>query len=208
MAELWAGGPIELPHAFTLDGHQLVLPQIPTEKLLGALAAAAWWELLPQAVAFDQMVPLLVRLVDDADEWDYECLWEPATVLFAGLAGTLPRDGAGTGFWPGVRLAATAVVQWPLYSAWCAAHGTPPLEGPLWEVISRVYAFARDGLDSAGLAKLEQQIWAPPPVKAAVDPAALPRHVRDEEAALALASLNEAMAGGEDMALEWRPDTQ
>lgn len=206
MAELWPGGPVELPHVLTVDGHQLVIPQIPTATLLAALAGAAWWELLPQAVPFEQMAPLLVRLVDDDDEWDYECLWEAATVLFAGLAGTLPREGAGTGFWAGVRLAATAVVQWPLYAAWCATHGTPPLDGPLWEVISRVYAFARDGLDASGLAKLEQQIWAPPPIKSAVAPEALPRHVRDEEAALALASLNEAM-GGAEFVTEWRPDT-
>lgn len=206
MAELWPGGPVELPHHFTFDGHDMVLPEIPTHQLLGWLACGSWWQLLPQSIAFDEIAPLVIRLVDPEDEgFDFEHLWEPAITLFAGLAGTRPMEGGGTGWWPAVRLASTAVTQWTLFAGWCASHGTHPLDGPLWMVIGRVYAWLRDGRDSNGLAKLEQQIWAPPPMVMGNASSELPRHVRDEEAALALKTLNETIPGMEQGVAEWRP---
>ena len=208
MAELWPGGPLELPHEITIDGHRLVIPEISTSQQLSWLARGAWWEILPAAVELEQVIPLAIRLENQDDYgFDFEHFWEPATLIFAGLAGTIPRDGVGTGWWPAIRLASTALVQWPLYVAWCASHGTGPLDGPLWRVIANVYAWLRDGRDAQDLAKLEQQIWAPPPIRTATDPAELPRHVRDEEASLALAALGEAMSGGEGMT-EWTPAAQ
>lgn len=207
MAELWPGGPVELPHEFTFDGLALVLPEIPVQQLLFWLGTGSWWELIPQSVPFEQILPLIVRLLDPDDEgFDWEQLWEPAITVFAALAGTRPREGVGLGWWAAVRLASTAVAQWPLFTAWCAGRGTDPLEGPLWLVMGRIYAWLRDGRDERAMARLEQEIWAPPPVvKTAVPTAELPQHVRDEEAALALKALGEAIPGMEEGVAEWRP---
>jgi hypothetical protein len=209
VAELWPGGPVELPHAFIFDGHHLALPEIPTHQLLGWLACGSWWQLLPQSVTFDEIAPLVIRLVDPEDHaFDFEHLWEPAITLFAGLAGTRPLEGGGgVGWWPAVRIASTAVTQWTVFAAWCASHGTDPLDGPLWLVIGRIYAWLRDGRTPDALAKLDQQIWAPPAMATATTSAELPRHVRDEEAALALRALNETLPGVERNVTEWRPDT-
>lgn len=207
MAELWPGGPLELPLEFTFDDRHLILPEVPTHRLLLWLATGSWWELLPQAVEFDGIAPLVMRLLDPDDYgFDFEQFWEPAITLFAGLAGTRPREGLATGWWPAVRLAATAMAQWPVYTAWCVTHGSHPLDGPLWLVVGRIYAWLRDGRDEKSLAKLEQEIWAPPPiVMTAISTADLPQHVRDEEAALALQALNEAIPGMENNIAEWRP---
>lgn len=206
MAELWPGGPVELPHEFTLDDHVLTIPQIDTPTLFGWLANGAWWQILPESVDTVRLMPFSLRFISDHDEFDYEHLWEPATAIFAALAGTRPRDGVGTGWWPAVRLAASASVNWLVYTGWCAAHGTRPLEGPLWQVIGGIYGWLRDG--RAGnpdeLAKLDQAIWAPPPVTSAAPTEELPRHVRDEEAAFALAALHESLPG-EIRETEWTP---
>lgn len=207
MAELWPDGPVELPHEFVLDEFRLTLPEIPTVTLFGWLSSGAWWQLFPQAIDDLQLLSFNLRFIDDRDVFDFEHMCDVATVLFAALAGTRPRDGAGTGWWPAVRLAASARVNWPVYVGWCGAHGTDPLDGPLWQVIGNIYGWLRDGRggNPDELAKLDQTIWAPPPVAATTSATAeLPRHVRDEEAALALAALHEAVPG-EIRETEWTP---
>lgn len=203
MAELWPDGPIELPHTITIDDVEVEIPQIPTATLLGWLATGSWWSLFPESVDQVRMIPLTLRFIDDADVFDFEHLWLPATTVFGRLAGTHGANSS-TGWWPALRLAATATTNWALYTAWCATVGSAPLDGPLWQVIGTIYGWlrAQRGGDEQELAKLEQQIWAPPPAKNAVVPEQLPRHVRDEEAKLALAALSEAMPG-EDRISEW-----
>lgn len=206
MAELWAGGPIELPHTFTIDDVPLEIPQIPTATLLGWLARGTWMRLIPEAIEPMSMLPLLMRFADDRDVFDFEHLWDPAVTLLGRLAGMHSPDGSGTGWWPAVRLAATATAHWPVYTAWCAGRGTGPLDGPLWRVVGSIYGWLRSSREGSEqeLAKLDQQIWTPPVIQHATEPEQLPRHVREEEAKLALAALNETMPG-EDRVTEWRP---
>lgn len=207
MAELWPGGPVELPHTITVDDVELTLPEMPTLRLLHLLAARAWWELLPNAVKPSESAPLFLRLFDDDDELDFEHLWEPAIIVLGRLAGTGLRTDGGTGWWPAVRLAGQAIADWPLFNAWCAGHGMDPSTAPLWRVIGAIYAWLRSLFPSQDLSKLDQEIWAPPPfvANAATVTQELPRHVRDEEAALALAALRETLPG-EQVEAEWTPD--
>lgn len=207
MAELWPGGPVELPHRLTIDGQDVLVPEVPTGTLLHWLAARQWWNLLPNGLAPEEATLLMRRCDDEDDPFDFEQLWEPGTRLFGRLAGTAPFEGAGTGFWPGARLASTVIVQWPLFAAWCRTHGHVPLDGPLWQTIASAYAWLRETTMPERLAQLEQQIWSPPPVAVAVEPQELPRHVREEEAALALKALHEAAAGGA-ATREWTPAPQ
>lgn len=204
MAELWPGGPIELPHVVTIDGIEVEIPEIPTSTLLGWLATGAWWSLFPESVDQTRIMPLTARFVDDEDNFDFENLWFPATTLFGRLAGTHGGESS-TGWWPALRLAATATANWTLYTAWCATVGSSPIEGPLWRVTGTIYGWLRAlrAGDEQELAKLDQFVWAPPPVKAAAEPEQLPQHVREEEAKLALAALAETLPG-EDRISEWQ----
>lgn len=200
--ELWPGGPLELPHQITLDGHVIEFPEIPTHRLLGWLSQGMWWELFPNAVDVESFAPFMLRFLDDDDlDIDFEHMWVPAITVFAGLAGTAPREGGGIGWWPALRLAASAVVQWQHFSAWCATRNLDPLGGPLWRTIAAVYAWLRELTPPEDLPKLENQIWGPPPGSMSVREEQ-PRHVRDQEAALALAALRETMPG-EDRVGEW-----
>lgn len=196
MAELWFGGPLELPHDFTIDGLTYSLPEIPTHQLLEWLASGAWGELFPRAVPMEQLTPLLLRMRDDNDVIDYEHLHDVASTLFGRLTGLAAIDGSGgDGFWPGRRIAATALTQWAQYAAWCAAHGTRPLDGPLHQVVTAMYGWLRDRAGIEGAEELDRTIFAPPPFSRALPDDVLPRAIRDAEAAAALASLGEALPG-------------
>jgi hypothetical protein len=202
LAELWPSGPIELPHTLTIDGVELTLPEIPTPKLMFLVATQAWWEVLPNAVDPAQVAPLVERVFDDEDPFDLENFCEPALVVLGRLAGTHPRKGGGTGWWPAVRLCGSALAEWPLFAAWCVQHGTDIVHAPLWKATSAIYAWLREDRDPKDLAKFEQQVWAPPPYTRSTTPDQLPDHVRAEEAALALAALREALPG-EERVPEW-----
>lgn len=200
MAELWLGGPIELPHTITVDGVVLHLPAVPTARLLHWLATGAWTELLPNLLSREQRLPLMLRLYDEDDPFDLEHLWVAATAVLGRLAGLSSAEV--NGYWPAWRLAATAHARWPQYVAWCVTHGTEPVGGPLWRVVGGIYGWLADGHDEEGLSKLDDQLWTPP-VHTAVQ--VLPRHVRDEEARLALAALAEQMPGDVGFEQEWSP---
>lgn len=201
MAELWLGGPLVLPHTFTLDGHELTLSEVPTPTLLGWLASGNWSRLFPGLVSAEQMLPFTLRFRDDDDVFDYDHLYYVATVLFGRLTGMASLDGLTDGWWPGQRLAATALHNWPIYSAWCAAHGHGPFDGALHQSISSIYAWLRERATPEGWDRLDQTIFAPPPHLATLSEAAVPRAIRDAEASAALAALREA--GGEVVA-EWK----
>jgi hypothetical protein len=194
--ELWPDGPLVLPHEFTVDGHPLTVPEIETSTLVGWLAYGRWWELYPGTIPGDEMMPLTVRWYDDEDPLDYEHLYHVAATLLGRLAGLGGTSGAGDGFWPGRRIAVTALIEWPRYAAWCAAHGRSPVTGPLYEVVGAMYAFLRDRCGGGeALEDLDAQIFAPPPYVSAVGPELVPQWVRDDEARAALASLNERLPG-------------
>lgn len=202
MAELWRNGPLILPHEFTVDGQDFILPQIETATLLGWLGHGAWWELFPGSIDSETLLPITLRFRSPYDDFDYEHLHDVATVLFGRLSGMATLDGGGDGWWPGQRLAATALLDWPSYSAWCADRGHYPLRGDLFDVMGRVYAWTRatratpmDREVFQAREKLDQRLFAPPPHVSVAAEAALPRSVRDAEAALALASLRDTLPG-------------
>lgn len=146
MTELWPGGPIELPHAFSVDDVEMTLPEIPVRDQLWWLASGNWPALYPSSVLGAAAEPILRRFVDDDDDgMDYEHLWECATLLFGHLAGLATPEDGESGWWPAMRLASTALYAWPQYSAWCAEHGADPLGGPLWRVIATIYSWLRVG---------------------------------------------------------------
>lgn len=202
MAELWPNGPLVLPHEFTVDDQAFILPAVPTPTLFGWLGHGMWWQLYPGLIDASTLLPVTLRFRDVDDDYDYEHLHDVATVLFGRLTGLAALDGSGDGWWPGQRLASTALLDWPSYAAWCAEHGHTPLGGQLYEVMGRAYAWIRDSrakpMDREtwqNLEKLDQRVFAPPPHIAVVSEAALPRSMRDAEAAMALASLRETLPG-------------
>lgn len=202
MTELWPLGPIVLPHEFVVDGHHFELPEIRSAVLLGWLAAGEWWRLFPGSVDDLPLAPLGRRMRDDHDDFGFVHLHAVATGLMGGLAGL--ATSTSTGWWPARRLAAAAVSTWPSYSAWCASHATPTLDKPLHEVIGGIYAWVRSGVPPQGWEVLDHNIWAPPPYVRS--PAAtadhLPEHVREAEAAAAMATLMETLPGEQPEA-EW-----
>ena len=205
MVSLWPGGPLELPHTVVVDGVSFTLPDIPTRTLFKWLTCGAWTELIPGSVDQADRLQLDLRLIDDLDPFDLEHYFHISTSVFGRLAGTASGDRTGTGWWPAHRLAATAAVNWPLFVGWCASHGTEPLEGPLWRVIGGIYGWLRDNVSTSEkeTQRLERTIWAPPPHVMVPEPDKLPHHVREAEAAGALASLRESLPG-EDKVTEWR----
>lgn len=203
MAELWPGGPIELPHPVEIGGILLTIPHVATFDLLHLIATGSWWQLVPNRLDAEHGQALFERLDDDDDAFDFEHLWEPATALLGRVAGLATRQG-GIGWYPAMRLASSALAEWPLFNAWCASVGLDVDAAPPWKAIGGVYAWLRASVSSENLAKMEQEIWAPPPAVVRASPQQLPRHVRDEEAALALAALREVMPG-EERVSEWTP---
>ncbi len=203
MSELWPGGPVVLPHEFWIDEHRLVLPEIPVTDLLGWLAGRMWWELIPGRLDPAQAMPIVLRHLDEDDDFDLEALHDPATVILGRMSGLATIDGTQDGWWPAHRLAVTALTDWPMYSGWCAAHGTNPLGGPLHQVMGAIYGWLGDRAGPDGADKLAQQIFGPPPHQAVAE-AALPRAIRDQEAALAMAALREQLPG-EVIEGEWTP---
>lgn len=202
MAELWPGGPLTLPHEFNVDDLALTIPEIPTGTLLGLLATGAWWELYPGSADPYAMLPLAVRFHDDEDPYDYEHMHDIATTLLGRLSGMASIDGATDGYWPARRLAATALHDWPLYAAWCAAHGRDPVGGSLYAVVGAIYGWMIDRAGPANQEKLDNRVFGPSPAVALQGDAPVPKRMRDEEAALALASLRETLPG-EDVIAEW-----
>jgi hypothetical protein len=212
MTELWPGGPIELPHTLLIDDVPVEIGDVPVPRLLHWLATGNWGALYPLNSKSTQPGvndPLLTRFVDDNDEVvDYEHLYDVATLLFAHLAGVAPTVGmivteaastaAAAGWWPAVRLAATALSSWPAYAGWCATHGTDPLNGPLWRVIPTIYAWVMDTAGGEDPSRLERDIWAPPPPPrgdVAAAAVAVSGRERDHEAAMALAALDQLLPG-------------
>lgn len=194
--ELWPDGPLVLPHEFTVDGHPLTVPHIEIHTLVGWLAYGHWWELYPGTIPGDEMMPLTLRWYDDDDPFDYEHLHHVAATLLGRLAGLSGMPGAGDGFWSGQRIAVTALLEWPRYVAWCAAHGRGALDGQLYEVIGAMYAWLCDRCGGGeAIEQLDAQIFAPPPYVTSASPEVLPQWVRDEEARAALATLTERLPG-------------
>lgn len=195
MAELWPGGPITLPHRFTHDGVELVIPEQKLTDLLYWLSSGQWWQLYPNAVDPDTMQPLKERLFDPDDHLDMIHLHDVGTRLFGRLSGVAPKDAVG--WWPAVRLANMSLTQWPLFHAWCVQHHVDPIGGSLMTTIAAAYAWIRDGLNSDQLAKLEQELWSTPTIAAAptAAPEELPEHVRQEEAGAFLAAMGESLPG-------------
>jgi hypothetical protein len=202
VSELWANGPLELPHEFWVDDRFQLLPEIPTATLLGWAAYGSWWELYPASVESGQMLALMRRFADDDDEYDYEHLYDVASTLFGRLSGLASPDGVNDGWWPARRLAATALAEWPSYSAWCAAHGNAPIAGPLHQVMGAIFGWLIDRAGPDGYDKLAQQVFDPPPHALTANVRVLPQAIRDQEAALALASLGERLPG-EEFVPEW-----
>lgn len=202
MAELWPQGPLTLPHEFTLNGQPMIIPHIPTPTLLGWLRGGQWWQLFPYTIPDSDLTAISLRLLDDDDDLDWYHFHHVGTLLLGGLSGMALADGTSDGYWPARRLAATALNMWPVYSAWCATHGLSPVDRPLYEVMGSIYAWLRSTEGPDEVITLEQKIWEPPPYLAAVAPEALPQHVRDAEAAAALATLGE-MLPGEQVDHEW-----
>jgi hypothetical protein len=204
--ELWPGGPLVLPHEFWVDEHRLVLPETKPATLLGWLAGGAWWELIPLSLDPNQALPLNLRFHDPDDDYDYEHWWEIATTLLGRLSGLSTLDGSTDGYWPARRLASTALHDWPFYAAWCAEHGRAPLRGQLYEIMGQIYGWMRFRAGPGGVEKLDAQVFAPPPYKPVAANEAVPRQIRDQEAALALAALREQLPGdAETFAPEWTP---
>lgn len=202
MAELWPGGPIELPLTLRLDDEDLTIPAVPTLELLHILATRSWWQLVPNQLPMGQLALVVRRLHDEHDTLDMEDLWHPTVEIMTRLTGMTDKQGT-LNPWPGIRLAASAVVQWPLFIGWCATHGLDPASAPLWRVMGGIYAWLKESMSGKDLVKLEQEIWAPPPYVATGSTDALPQHIRDADAALALAALREAQRAGEGLD-EWQ----
>jgi hypothetical protein len=202
VAELWPHGPLTLPHEIRIDGHSVLIPEVPTATLLGIIARGCWWEFFPVFADPATMEPVLWRFYDDDDPFEFEHLWTIATILLGRLSGMATIDGSTDGWWPARRMAATALGDWASYAAWCATHGCDPLDGPLYRVVGAIYGWLIDRAGYEGRSKLDQQIFGPPP-HVPINQAAVPRHLRDAEAAMALAALREAGAG--DMVAEWTP---
>jgi hypothetical protein len=195
VAELWHGGPVVLPHSFTLDDVELTIPEIAPTTLVGWLAFGQWWSLFPHTVHTGMEV-FNARFHDDDDAFDYEHLHDPATVIFGRMTGMAALHEGTDGWWPGRRIAYTALCEWPRYAAWCALHGQEPAGGQLYEIVPRMYAWLCERAGPGeGIQKLDAQIYEPPPYAAKLAEDEIPDWLRAEEAANALATLNERFPG-------------
>lgn len=196
MAELWPGGPITLPHTLTHDGIELTIPEFPVTDLLYWLSTGQWWCLYPNGITDRAAAePLNERLNDPDDEFDMIHLHVVGTVLFGRLAGTAPPSGSG--WWPAVRLATSALRHWPLFHAWCVGHALDPLSSSLMTVISAAYAWLRETVPDDKIGKFENDLWAAPATASApaAEPEELPEHIRAQEAQMMLAAMNESLPG-------------
>ncbi len=206
MSELWPLGPIVLPHDFWVDGQLITLPEVPIPRLFGWLAYGQWWELFPALADPTQIHAFTRRFAADDDEFDYEHWHDVATLIFGRMTGFAALDGSSDGWWPGRRLAASAVAALPVYLAYCAEHGQGPFDGTLHAVLGRVYAWLRAYTDPAKLDQLDRTLYEIP-TSVAANGAAVPKSVADAEAALALAALTEMLPGddGGGFEQEWTP---
>lgn len=205
MAELWPGGPINLPHTITHDGVEVTIPEVAVNDLLYWLSTAQWWQLYPNAVDPEALAPLHERILDPDDPFDLIHLADVARTVFGRLASTTPKNG--TGWWPAVRLAFHALDQWSLFNAWCVHHAVDPLARDLGHAIGAAYAWRRDGLPPEHLAEFEKDLWSVPALAARAPKVAaaratpapaeqeIPEHVREQEAGAFLAALGEQFPG-------------
>lgn len=206
MAELWPGGPLTLPHAIVHDEVELTIPELPVNTLFYWLGSGQWWQLYPNAVPAAQSEPLRDRLFDPGDPFDLVHLHDVATRLFGRLSG-MAAPGT-TGWWPSVRLANVAIMQWPQFNAWCTGHGVAPLADTLMTGVSAAYAWMREGLHGEHLSKFEQLLWEAPTratssaaaaAASTEDTGDLPEHLRQEEAAAFLAAMGESIPGQQNL---------
>lgn len=205
MGELWPGGPLELPHTFTVDGHSLTIRDTPAPTLLSWLARGAWWNLFLLAIEPAEMLPLVLRLKDEDDDFEYDHLAHMGIPLLGRMTGMATVNGSSDGYWPGVRIAVSAMHSWPLYAAWCAQRGTAPHEGPLHQMVTSMHGWLIDRNGEEGYEKLQLDIYSPPPYATNTDPDAVPPHILESEAAMAMASLGQEAMFGEEIVTEWTP---
>lgn len=150
--------PVELPVEFVIDDRAYLLPELPTRRILTAIAAespACWWNLVPAALDQDDAGRLLARLLDPRDAFDIEHLEQAAESVLGAVCG-MPLYAAA-------RLAADALGNWLLFDGHCTTHGFAPLREPISRTLAAVYAWRR-GLctKEQELAQLDAEIWAVP----------------------------------------------
>lgn len=151
--------PDELPLTFSIDGDPYTLPDLPARVWLDALTQErpwSWLRLIPLRLV-DGGPGLLGRLHDVDDTFDITDLEIVAEqVLTAAL---------GMDFHAASRLALSVWSNWIHFDGWCVARsGVDPLQLPAPRLFTAAFAW-RSSLcvEKSDFAKLEGELWQPPP---------------------------------------------
>lgn len=181
--------PVPLPADFTLDGHRLTLPALPTRQWLRALACeppGCWFQLIPLGMRAQDREHLVRRLTDVDDPWDLDDAEE--------LAQDVLSPVLGMDLWAAHRLARMAYSNWLAFDSWCVRHGLDPMRITPGRLVSAVYAWRLAACEKqSDVTKLDADVFAPPPLRTASGRARdqAPRDWDDDaESAAFLAAMN------------------
>lgn len=178
------GLPADLPIRFHVDNQPYELPDVPTRVWLETLPVqppGCWWNLIPARL--DHAETLYGRLLDPDDDLDLDRLEHVAEQVLGAVC--------GLDFHAACRLAAMVYGNWLVFDGYCTTVGFRPLHEPISRVLAAAYTWRRSLCSKeAEIARLDSEIWAPPPPETASGAArdAVPPSWSDEREADAFAS--------------------
>lgn len=155
--------PAPFPVAFTLDGHHMRLRERSGRWWLRRLSAeppGCWFHIVPMGLPKVQADHLMGRLMDPSDAFDLDDV--------EGLAEDVVGRVVGMDMWAAHRLCRVAFSNWLVFDAWCVGKGADPIAMSPGRLVAAVYAWRLSFVQKKNdLTKLDNEIFAPPPMRMA-----------------------------------------
>lgn len=155
--------PLPLPYSFTLDGHSLTVRSRPTRwwiRTMSAKAPGFWLHALVLNLEGEGPTHLLERLHEGDDPFDLDDAEQLAEEVLAAVM--------GMEMWAAHRLMSFAYSNWITFDGWCLTNGFDPVDAVPGRVAAAVFAWRLSHCEKKNdVAKLQQEVFGPPPVKRA-----------------------------------------
>lgn len=157
--------PAPLPFTFRIDGAPYTItPHSPRwwMRTLAAEAPGCWWHVIPLGLDEAGRRRLLGRLFDPEDALDLDDVEDIAVRVLTTVM--------GMDMWAAHRLMASAYGNWLVFDGWCATKGgnDPAQVSHPARIASLAYTWRLSHCEKQqDLTKLDNEIFAPPPLRTA-----------------------------------------